>query len=94
MASLPLGKPKKKAPKTPLTKTLLFGIIKVQRARTPELIFVHVRPDTPRLYRVAHVVRIVRGYGKCYITIDEVCSFGDKCFYPTKIGMKGKRLMN
>ena len=62
MATLPPGKHKKKAPKTPLTKTLLFGIIKVQRARTPELIFVH-RPRGHLWVNTyfAYVVNFVRG---------------------------------
>ena len=64
------GKQKKKSPEMPLTKRHLFGIIKMQRARTPELIFVHRPIGHPHgKTRVAHVVRIVRGYGKCYITI-------------------------
>ena len=58
-----LGKPKKKATETALTKRHLFGIIKMQRARAFVLIFVR-RPRGHLWVKTyfAYVVNFVRCY--------------------------------
>ena len=88
MVSLPPGKHKKKAPKTPLTKTLPFGIIKVQRARTPELIFVRVHWDTVSFLTMHTWLFLYAAMMQNIITISKI-NLRDKCFFSLQRKFRG-----